>query len=229
MLYEKKVKYLDYLEKGVRVKGGGFVKLEVRDGKLQVELSIAGLHHTDTFTRELLLCSRDREGSVGKIEIVSGRGQYRQKWQRLENIGGTGIDYGELCGVRISLGAGREISGRWEEARLGEKKVSAGNKTVDKMVADGEMEDGKSLAVGKTAANGKRAAMEEEAGIAAEHAGAEQAVAETVAETAAWQENGIYHLEEDIRGQETVQKDTKDGIPEKEIARRDEAAMICTG
>lgn len=215
MLYEKKVKYLDYLEKGMRVKGGGFIKLEVRDGNLQVELSIAGLHHTDTFTRELLLCSRDREGSVGKIEIVSGRGQYRQKWRRLENIGGTGIDYGELCGVRIPLGAGREISGRWEEARLGEKKVPAGNHAVENSIHT-KTEDGKRLAVEKTVANGKRGAIEEEAGAAAGTA-------------AVWQENEAYHLEVDIQGQETAQKDTKDGSPVEEIASREEQTMKETG
>ena len=31
MLYDRKVKYLDYLEGGVRVRGGGFVKLEKED------------------------------------------------------------------------------------------------------------------------------------------------------------------------------------------------------
>ncbi len=115
MVYEKKVKYLDYFEGGMRVRGGGFVKLEMRDGTLRIELALTGLHHTDTFARDVMLCGRDREESCGKIEICAGRGQYRQQWRNLENIGGTGIGYGELCGIHIPLGGGRQVSGRWQE------------------------------------------------------------------------------------------------------------------
>ncbi len=73
MLYDRKVKYLDYLEGGVRVRGGGFAKLEARDGTLRVELSVTGLHQTDTFARDVMLCGRNREGrdreeNCGRIE-----------------------------------------------------------------------------------------------------------------------------------------------------------------
>lgn len=116
MLYERKIRYLDYYEGGMRVKGGGFAKLEVRDGNLRLELAVTGLHHTDTFVREVMLCGRGREKSAGRIEIIAGKGQFRQLWRDLENIGDTGISYGELTGIRIPLGAGRELSGKWQEA-----------------------------------------------------------------------------------------------------------------
>lgn len=94
--YEKKIKYLDYFEGQMRIGGGGFVKLEVRDGKLRMDLTVTGLHATDTFARDMVLCGKGRERVAGRIDISGGRGQYRQQWQNLEDIGGTGIGYWEL-------------------------------------------------------------------------------------------------------------------------------------
>ena len=48
MLYERKIKYLDYLEKGQRIQGGGYVKMEAREGKLRVELAVTGLRAIDS-------------------------------------------------------------------------------------------------------------------------------------------------------------------------------------
>ena len=102
MLYDRKVKYLDYLEGGVRVRGGGFAKLEARDGTLRVELSVTGLHQTDTFARDVMLCGRNREGrdreeNCGRIEISAGRGQFRQQWRNLDAWNGNAI-FGEIYG-----------------------------------------------------------------------------------------------------------------------------------
>ena len=79
--YEKKIKYLDYFEGQMRIGGGGFVKLEVRDGKLRMDLTVTGLHATDTFARDMVLCGKGRERVAGRIDISGGRGQYRQQWQ----------------------------------------------------------------------------------------------------------------------------------------------------
>ncbi len=143
MLYEKKVKYLDYYEGGMRVRGGGFAKLEVRDGTLRMELLVTGLHHTDTFARDVVLCGTGREEAAGKIEIAAGRGKFGHLWRNLEDIGGTGIGYEELSGIRVPLGGGREISGKWQgrpqekreirrqeerEAGQQERKESSGQK-----------------------------------------------------------------------------------------------------
>lgn len=114
MYYDRKIKYLDYYERGERVRGGGYVKLEARDGRLRMELAVTGMHATDSFSRDINLCTEKNEFTVGAIDISEGRGSYRQQWNQLENIGGSGIRYEELCGIRIPLGAGREISCRWQ-------------------------------------------------------------------------------------------------------------------
>ena len=135
MFYERKIKYLDYYEGQERVKGSGFVKLEARDGTLRMEVAVTGLHHTDTFVREVMLCAKGRERLAGKIEISGGKGQYRQLWHNLKDIGDTGIDYGELQGIRIPLGAGREIVCRWPERGEPEREKPAeanGRRKVEK-------------------------------------------------------------------------------------------------
>ena len=53
MFYDRKIKYLDYYEDGVRVRGGGFVKLEARDTSLRLEVNVSGLYRNDSFTREI--------------------------------------------------------------------------------------------------------------------------------------------------------------------------------
>ena len=114
MYYDRKIKYLDYYERGERIRGGGHVKLEARDGRLRMELAVTGMHATDSFSRDVNLCTEKEEFTVGTIDILEGRGSYRQQWNQLENIGGNGIRYEELCGIRIPLGAGREISCWWQ-------------------------------------------------------------------------------------------------------------------
>ncbi len=74
MFYDRKIKYLDYLENGVRVRGAGYVKMEVRDGSLRMELTVTGLHPTDSFTRDIFLYAGERQENIGKIEIAAGRG-----------------------------------------------------------------------------------------------------------------------------------------------------------
>lgn len=122
MYYERKIRYLDYLERGQRVKGGGYVKLEVRDERLLIELTVTGLHMTDSYERDVFLLGKSVEKAAGKICILQGKGKYREEWNRLTDIAGTGISYQELYGLRIPLGAGREISCRWQ---INEKKAEA--------------------------------------------------------------------------------------------------------
>lgn len=114
MFYDKKIKYLDYYENGSRIKGAGYVRLEARGQSLRLELSVTALHPTDSFEREIFLCSGKEEKSVGIIRISAGRGQYQRQWPDSSNIGGTEISYAGLEGIHIPMGANREISCRWQ-------------------------------------------------------------------------------------------------------------------
>ena len=114
MLYEKKVRYLEHYEGGVRVGSSGFAKIEARDSSLRMDLTVKGLHPTDSFTREVLLCGGGKEAPLGTIVIEGGTGVFRHMCHIREQIDKTGISYEEWSGIRIFLGGSREISSRWE-------------------------------------------------------------------------------------------------------------------
>ncbi len=114
MLYEKKVRYLEHYEGGVRVGSSGFAKIEARDSSLRMDLTVKGLHPTDSFTREVLLCGGGKEAPLGTIVIEGGTGVFRHMCHIREQIDKTGIPYEEWSGIRIFLGGSREISSRWE-------------------------------------------------------------------------------------------------------------------
>ena len=43
MRFERKIKYLDYLENGERVRSGGFLKLETAEELFKMELTVKGV------------------------------------------------------------------------------------------------------------------------------------------------------------------------------------------
>ena len=116
MFYDKKIKYFDYYERGERIKGCGFAKIEVRGEELRIELTVSGLYPTDSFAREVMLCSEKQEKHLAQIELAQGRGELKRIYHNRSDIGGTGIPYWELCGICIHLGGEREISCRWQKS-----------------------------------------------------------------------------------------------------------------
>ena len=109
MLYDRKIKYVDYYENGERVKGGGFVKLEVCDSVLKMNLNIRGLHSTDSFTRDVVLKGLDKEGVLGQIVFQEGTGSFNYSCELTGGIGSTGISYEELQEIKIPVGGSREL------------------------------------------------------------------------------------------------------------------------
>lgn len=116
MLYNRKIKYLDYYERGERVKGCGFAKLEIRDGNLKLELNVRGLHPTDSFSRDVVLKGEDAETVLGQITLQQGSGSFSYTCQMEDGIGHTGIPYEEFREIRVSVGASRELCCSWEKA-----------------------------------------------------------------------------------------------------------------
>lgn len=132
MFYEKKIKYLNYYENDIRIKGAGYVRLEARDRSLRMELTVTGLHPTDSFVRDVFLCAGKEEKAVGTIPITGGTGQLRLQWPDATDIAGMGISYSSLQGIRIPLGTGREISCLWQEPQ---------KKSGKNIPLDGERDD----------------------------------------------------------------------------------------
>ncbi len=92
MLYEKKIKYLDYCEDGERIKGGGVVKLEQRKDCVAVEIMVQGVPYTKPQVGDVFLQAGGQTHPLGKMEICDGKGtfhyQFREpipveKWEEL--------------------------------------------------------------------------------------------------------------------------------------------------
>ncbi|MBE5873658.1 MAG: hypothetical protein E7287_04525 [Lachnospiraceae bacterium] len=127
MQFERHIKYLDYLESGERVKGAGFLKLQTRNGRCDLQIQVSGMHATDSFTREVFLVTAEEEVLLGEIALNGGKGALCLYELEGSNLAGAGVPYESLLGIRIPIAAGREIRGviredvpkepQWEEAQ----------------------------------------------------------------------------------------------------------------
>lgn len=122
MFYERKIRYLDYLENKERVRGVGFAKIELRDCLCELDIQVSGMHTTDNFTRKLLLVGEDKEAALCEIVLERGRGSVYISGLDSLNLGNLGISYEELCGIRIPIAAGKEI---YCVVREGERRLEA--------------------------------------------------------------------------------------------------------
>ena len=115
MLFDRKIKYVDYCENGERIRGGGFVKLEVRDGFLNMDLHIKGLYPTDSFVRDVVISGSDMEAVLGQITLQEGMGCFSYSCEMIQGIGSTGISYEDLREIKIPVGGSRELCCTWEK------------------------------------------------------------------------------------------------------------------
>lgn len=114
MFYDRKIKYLDYLENKERCKGAGFVKIEVREETCNVAIQVSGLPGRDLCEKEVLLSDGQKEERLGTIKLAGGKGSLILPGLHRRHIGQTGIGYDNLAGIRIPLGTNREIYCAWK-------------------------------------------------------------------------------------------------------------------
>ncbi|MCH5344865.1 MAG: hypothetical protein J1E64_12580 [Acetatifactor sp.] len=120
MLYDRKIKYLEYMENGERIRGAGFVKAELRDTLCRMKINVTGLHETDCFEKQVLLVADKQESFLCKIRIESGKGDAGELVLDSRNLGGSGISYNRLEEIRIPVAAGKELRCRWQEKKTKE-------------------------------------------------------------------------------------------------------------
>lgn len=109
MFFDKKIKYLDYMENKERVRGVGFVKIEIWDGLCELHIQVNGMHGTDNFARKVLLVGEEKEATLCEITLEKGRGSIDMPKLDSQNLAGSGISYSQLYGIRIPIAAGKEI------------------------------------------------------------------------------------------------------------------------
>lgn len=122
--YDRKIVYLDYLERGEKVKNGGFVKWEARGGTSRVQIHIRGLYPTDTLRGEIQLISRQDVHTADNVKIDFGSGEYVGVWKN-EDLAGTAVSYEECDGVQVKLSENRLLIGQWRRREaVQESKIS---------------------------------------------------------------------------------------------------------
>ncbi len=114
VLYDKKIVYLDYLERGEKVKNGGFVKWESKGAESRVQVRVRGLYPTDTLQGEILLVSAGKLYRADRIGLQFGAGEYAGIWKN-DDLAGTGLSFAECDGVQVQISDKRILRGQWRE------------------------------------------------------------------------------------------------------------------
>ncbi|MCM1112071.1 MAG: DUF6128 domain-containing protein [Muribaculum sp.] len=117
--YDRKIRYLDYMENGQRSRGAGFVKLERRDEHCSISLQISGLYRKDHFTRPLLLLGEGGERELCKLQLADGGLKLYMEKLDSHSLDGQGMEYEQLKGIRIPISEGKEILCLWEKSERG--------------------------------------------------------------------------------------------------------------
>lgn len=145
--YDRKIRYLDYVENGQRCRGAGFIKLERRDELCNISLQVSGLYRKDRFTRPLLLIGEKEEKELCRLQLSNGGIKIYLEGLNSGDLGGQGISYEQLFGIRIPVAEGKEIQCIWR--RLPQEEEPGVDK-VQEMVVPGERTEAQAM-TGRTA------------------------------------------------------------------------------
>lgn len=111
MLFERKITYLDYIVRGERCGVGGFVKTERRDKICNITLQINLNEVSASYVVKVNLIG-EQEKEFCKLEVIGGKANRVFREINIMDIGGTGISYDEMVGIRVVLSPEREIYGK---------------------------------------------------------------------------------------------------------------------
>ena len=112
IFFQKKIIYLDYVERENKIKNGGVIKWEARGDESRVQIHIRGLYPTDSCRGELILLSEGEGYPADTIYLQYGTAEYAGIWHN-ENLAGTGIPYEGCDGIIIKLSETRFLRGIW--------------------------------------------------------------------------------------------------------------------
>ena len=121
MRYDRKIKYLELMERDVSLQNAGFVKLEVRDAQISMQIKAERLKATDDGDVQVILLSGENKAVLGDLHLEQGRGSALFEVADSENLAG-GIGYDDLQEIRIHMQDGRYLRCRIKEI-VDEKRV----------------------------------------------------------------------------------------------------------
>lgn len=102
MFYDRKMKYIDCFENGERIRGAGFLKLEVRDAICDLEIHVTNMYMAGSFSRMVRVRGRGKERKIGEIYLQQGKG--------IAKLQMTVAELQAVNAIYIPLGEGKELS-----------------------------------------------------------------------------------------------------------------------
>lgn len=107
---ERKIVYLDYMERGKKIKNGGFCRWDINGDYCKVLLHVQGLYATDTISGEVQIKSRGISYPVGVIPLQCGRGEYSTVWNT-NDLGESKVQYFDCESIIVRLSENRLLRG----------------------------------------------------------------------------------------------------------------------
>lgn len=118
MPYDKKIVYLDYRDNGEKLSNVGFVKIELRDNRLRLNIHVRGVRNVPGSCGKIVLYSTDRRAEIGDICFTDGTGSFTGEFPVSEffpySILDIGIAYADVVGMRILLEDQKELQGTFK-------------------------------------------------------------------------------------------------------------------
>jgi len=142
MLYDRRIKYLNYIVGGERMQAAGFVKAEVRDEVCRMQIHVNGLHLSGSFERKIMLRNADGDSFLKMIKIEDGKGDTGELILNTSRMGSGSISYGGLEEIVIPIDNGKEISCIWNSKAGGKTEQS---KTENRIPEQSENVNGKTM------------------------------------------------------------------------------------
>jgi len=123
MYFDQKIKYLDYLEGGARVRGAGFLRLECWGKTCNLVLQASGLFEQAQGSYPVYLQGEGREEHLGDLFLQNGKGRLELRNLSCESMGAAqGMSAAEIEEIRIPLGESRQLIGILRERKAPENE-----------------------------------------------------------------------------------------------------------
>lgn len=103
--FRRFLSYIYAYENGRKLRNAGFVKVEIREQRMKVQVAVNGIYQKGGRPVELFLIDdREERIKVGEISLLNGHGEFRSS-TNTENVWNSGYTFSQICGICIQ-GAG---------------------------------------------------------------------------------------------------------------------------
>lgn len=141
MYFDQKIKYLDYVEEGLRVRGAGFLRLECWGKTCNLILQASGLFEQPQGSYPVYLLGEGREECLGELFLQNGKGRLELRNLSCESLGAApGMSAAEIEGIRIPLGESRQLVGILRERDVAENTQESTGESGGDAAATGTMQ-----------------------------------------------------------------------------------------